>query len=134
MRPGPPRGDSHDVELTVSDDLAASIAPGLPAVATVPSILAVGERACRELVAPHLESGEVVVVTKQDLSVRSPLPVGEVATVTATVALGTPSSVTYEILARHRGTMVARGSLEHRVVDTRTLAAEIEARQPAATG
>ena len=133
MRPGPPRGDSHDVELTVTDDLAASTAPGLPPVATVPAVLAIGERACRELVAPHLEDGEAVVVAKLDLSVRSPLPVGAVATVTATVALGTPSSVTYEILARHRGNMVARGSLEHRVVDTHTLAAEIEARQPAPT-
>lgn len=132
MRPGPPRGDSHELELTVTDDLAASSAPGLPAVASVTAMVAAGEHACQDLVGPHLEAGEVVVVTKQDLSLRAPIPVGATATVTATVALGTPSTVTYEILVRHGGSMVARGSLEHRVVDTAALAAEIAERQPAA--
>ena len=131
MRPGPPRGDSLERELTVTDDLAAPVAAGLAPVCTLPALLGVGEQTCRDLVAEHLESGEVVVVAKQDLSLRAPIPLGATATITATVALVTPPSVTYEILARHRGTMVARGSLEHRLVDDQTFAAEIAARQPA---
>lgn len=134
MRPGPPRGDSLELELAVTDDLAATVAEGLPAVCTASSILAAGDRACRQLVAPHLEAGETVVMSRQDLSLRSPVPVGADAQVTATVALCTPASVTYEILVRHRGTMVARGSVEHRVVEESTLGEEIAARQPTSTG
>lgn len=133
MRPGPPRGDSATVELTVTDDLAAAAAPGLPAACTAAAVLDAGERACQRLVAPHLESGELVVIVKQDLTMRSPIPVGTTAELTVTVALCTPTSVTYEVLARQGGTMVVRGSLQHRVVDTTTYAEEIRARQPATT-
>lgn len=133
MRPGPPRGDSTTIELTVTDDLAATVAPGVPAVCTPAALLATGERACRDLVDPHLETGETVVAVKVDLALRSPLPVGTEATVTATVAVCTPSSVTYEVLIRQGGERAARGSVEHRVVDARTLADEVAASQPAAT-
>lgn len=133
MRPGPPRGDAHELPLTVTDALAAPPAPGVPAVCTTAALVEAGERACRDLLTPHLESGEVVVVTRQDLSLRAPIPAGVTVSVTATVALVTPTSVTYEILVRHATTMVARGSLEHRLLEARTLADEVAARAAAPT-
>lgn len=133
MRPGPPRGDSTSVELTVTDDLAAASAPGVAAVCTPASLLDAGERVCRDLVAPHLETGETAVAVKVDLALRSPLPVGVTAQLVATVAVCTPSTVTYEVLVRQGGTLAARGSVEHRVVDVDTLAGEVAARTGAAT-
>ena len=131
MRPGPPRGHSITVELTVSDDLAASVAAGLPAVCTPSALLEAGERACRELVDEHLEAGEIAVPVSVDLALRAPLPVGTTGTLVATVAVCTPTSVTYEVLVRHGGTLAARGSVEHRIVAAAVVADEIAARQPA---
>lgn len=131
MRLGPPRGDSISIELTVSDDLAASVAPGVPAVLTAPALLEVIESAARSLVTPHLDSGEVAVVTNVDVALRSPLPVGATALVTATVASGSSSKLVSEVLLRHAGTLAVRGSVEHRIVDARTLATEISDRLPA---
>jgi predicted thioesterase len=130
MRPGPPRGDSTSLELTVTDELAAPLAPGLPPVCTAPALLAAGDEACHQLVLAHLETGEVVVATKADITLRQPLAVGTVATVTATVAFVTPTSVTYEVLVLDGDARVARGSVEHRVVAVTTLAAELGVPHP----
>lgn len=131
MRPGPPRGDSISVELTVTSDLAASLAPGLPAVCTPPAILATAEQASRTLVTPHLDAGEIAMVVEVDLAMRTPLPAGTTATVTATVASVTSNELVSEVLIRQAGTLVARGSLRLRIADARTLGTEIADRLPA---
>lgn len=131
MRPGPPRGDSTSVELTVTDELAALVAPGVPAVCRTSALLDAVEAACHQLIDRHLEAGEVATTVRVDLATRGPLPVGTRAVVTATVALVTPTSVTFEVMARHGGNRVAHGSLEQRVVDGAVLASEIVGQQPA---
>ncbi|MEX1176955.1 MAG: hypothetical protein WEB09_00705 [Nitriliruptor sp.] len=130
MRPGPPRGDSTSVELTVTPDHAAPIVPGAPALCTAPALLEAAEAVARQLLTPHLETGEVAAAVKVDITIRSPLPVGTPITLVATVASVTHDQLVCEVLARRGGAIAARGSVEHRVVDGHVYADEIAAVAP----
>jgi fluoroacetyl-CoA thioesterase len=134
MRFGPPRGDSATHELTITPDLAASGAPGVAPLCTAPALLDAAERVARELLTPHLETGEVAPLVAVDVTLRKPLPVGVEVELTATVASVTATKLVCEVLARRDGAIVARGSVEHRVVDGETYAAEVSAAAPTATG
>jgi predicted thioesterase len=134
MRPGPPRGDSTSVELLVTPELAAPVVAGSPAVCTAPALLAAAEGVARELLTPHLETGEIATAIKVDVTLRSPLPVGTTATLTATVASVTATQLVCEVLARRGGAIAARGSVEHRVADAATYADEIAAVTPTVAG
>jgi len=83
---------------------------------------------CRSLLDGHLEEGEGAVGTKLELLQRAPVPVGEQVSLTATVASVAPTTLTAEVLARHRGGIVARGSYELRVVEASRFAAEVAER------
>jgi predicted thioesterase len=78
---------------------------------------------------PHLEAGEEGVGAKIELLHRAPVPVGETITLLATVATVAQTSLTCEILARHRGDVVARGSFEQRIVQVADFLAEVDARR-----
>ncbi|MTV26538.1 hypothetical protein FTX61_14110 [Nitriliruptoraceae bacterium ZYF776] len=132
MRPGPPRGDSTTLELTVTAKHAASPGDGVPPVLTARALVVAADATCRALFEPHLDVDEVATLTRVDVGLRAPVPVDATVTVAATVATVTSTGLVCEILARHGGTIVARGSVEHRVVDRGTLTAEIAARQPVA--
>jgi predicted thioesterase len=130
MRPGPPRGDSTSIELTVTPELAEAVAPGAADLCTAPALLAAAEGVARELLTPHLEAGEVAAAVAVDVTLRSPLPVGTTVTLTATVATVAHDRLVCEVLARRGGTIAARGSVEHRIVDGAVYAAEIAAVTP----
>lgn len=134
MRPGPPRGATATLEVTVTPEMSAridgkEIHPIYGTVALVAHI----ERVCRDLLEPHLEPGEEGVGGALDLMHRAPVPVGETVSLTATVASVAPSLLVCEVLVRHAGVMVARGSFEQRIVPIDAFRAEIEARRTAPT-
>jgi predicted thioesterase len=99
-----------------------------PAVYGMTQVAADVARVCRALLEGHLEEGEGAVGTKLELLQRAPVPVGEDVILTATVASVAPTALTAEVLARHRGTIVARGSYELRIVSTSGFAAEVAER------
>ncbi len=134
MRFGPPRGDSTSVELTVTADLATAVVPGSPPVCSAPALLDAAEQVARDLLTPHLEAGEVATVVTVDLTLRAPLPVGVSLELTATVASVASGKLVCEVLARRGGAIVARGSVEHLVVDGRDYAARIDEASPTVTG
>lgn len=134
MRLGPPRGDSTTVELTVTDDLAATVVEGAPPLCTAPALLQAADACARGLLTPHLESGEVPTVVAVDVHLRGPLPVGAQLTLTATVASVTSGKLVSEVLVRRGGAIVARGSVEHLVVDAHEYATQIAAAAPTVTG
>lgn len=125
MRPGPPRGATATLEVTVRPDAAA---PAEPAAYGMTQLAADVAEVCQSLLDGHLEAGEGAVGVKLDLLQRAPVPVGETVLLTATVASVAPSTLTAEVLARHRGTIVARGSYEQRIVTASAFAAEVAAR------
>jgi fluoroacetyl-CoA thioesterase len=130
MRPGPPRGQSATLEVTV-DPTATALVDGRqihPVYGTV-ALVADIERLCRSILEPHLEEGEEGVGAKLDVLHRAPVPVGETVLLTATVASVGPTVLTCEVLVRHGTTIVARGSFEQRIVLATAFQAEIEARR-----
>lgn len=92
------------------------------------------ERICRQILEPHLEPGEDAVGARLELLHRAPVPVGETVAITATVATVGPLTLVCEILVRHGGSNIARGSFEQRLVDLEGFRAEAEARRTASTG
>jgi fluoroacetyl-CoA thioesterase len=130
MRPGPPRGATATLEVTVTPEMAAT-AGGRPAhpVYGTTALVAHVEQVCRSLLEPHLEAGEDGVGSSIEVQHRAPVPVGETVALVATVAAVEPSRLVCEVLVRHGGTIVARGSYAQRVVPVTTWRAEIDARR-----
>jgi fluoroacetyl-CoA thioesterase len=130
MRPGPPRGETASLEVTVTPEMTARIdGREIHAVYGTVHLAAHVEQVCRAVLEPHLEAGEEGVGAKIELLHRAPVPVGETITLLATVATVAQTSLTCEILARHRGDVVARGSFEQRIVQVADFLAEVDARR-----
>jgi fluoroacetyl-CoA thioesterase len=132
MRPGPARGTSIDDTFVVTSEMAAVIdGRQIHPVYGTGALVADIERLCRQLLEPHLEPGEEGVGARLDILHRAPVPVGESVTLTATVASVGPTSLTCEVIARHGGTIVARGSFEQKLVDLERFRADVESRRSA---
>jgi predicted thioesterase len=133
MRPGPPRGETASRTITVTAEQTARVGGREihPVYGTV-ALIADIEELCRDLLEPHLEAGEEGIGAGVELRHRAPVPVGEEVTLVATVATVDRDRLVCEVLARHRGALVARGSFEQRIVPSEVFAAEIEARRTGA--
>lgn len=104
--------------------VAATEAPE-PQVYGSATLAADVERVCHALLLPHLQPGELAVGVRLELLHRAPVPAGEVVVLQATVASLQPNGLTCEVMARHRGTIVARGSFEQRVVTAASFSIEV---------
>jgi fluoroacetyl-CoA thioesterase len=130
MRPGPPRGATATLEVTVTPAMTARIdGQEIHPVYGTGALVAHIEQVCRELLIPHLEPGQEGVGASIDVHHKAPVPVGETVVLVATVATVGPTKLVCEVLARHAGTMIARGSFEQRVVSVDDFRGEIEARR-----
>lgn len=130
MRPGPPRGATSTLEVTVTPDMTAyATADQAPPVCGTAALAGLVERIGREVLEPHLEPGEEGLGAALELSYRVPVPVGETMTLTATVAVVGPAKLVCEVLVRHAGTNVARGSFEQVLIPTADLEADVVARR-----
>ena len=101
--------------------------PG-PRVYSTACLAADAEQVCRSLLLPHLDPDEIAVGVRLELLNRAPVPVGETVVLQATVASVQPNGLTCEVMARHRGTLVARGSYEQRVVQATAFGTEVAGR------
>lgn len=135
MRPGPARGTTVTTEIVVTSDMSARIdGREMHPIYGTGALVADIERICREILEPHLEPGEDAVGARLELLHRAPVPLGEKVAITATVATVGPLTLVCEILVRHGGSNVARGSFEQRLVDLEGFRAEAESRRTASTG
>ncbi len=131
MRPGPPRGATSTLDVVVTADMAPYALDGgvAPPVCGTAALGERVEQVCRTLLEPHLEDGEQGVGAALELAHRLPVPVGETMNLTATVATVGPTTLVCEVLVRHAGVNVARGSFEQRVVPEAELQAEADQRR-----
>lgn len=130
MRPGPPRGATSTLDVVVTPDMAPHAQrTAAPPVCGTAALCQRVEEICRDLLEPHLEDGEEGVGAALELSHRIPVPVGETMSLTATVAVVGPTTLVCEVLVRHAGVNVARGSFEQRVVAASELRDEAEGRR-----
>lgn len=126
MRPGPARGDSQVLEVTVNDDMTATVAGRvIHLIYGTGALVAHIEEVCRSLLEPHLEQGEEGIGYRIEAAHVAPAPVGTDLTVTATVADVGPRRVLCEVTVRDQQRLVANGSFEQRVVDAEQFAADL---------
>ncbi len=119
MRPGPARGETAQIDVTVTSDMSAS-----PTSRT--GRMLYGTRAlighmtqvCQMIVEPHLEPGEEAIDVAAEVRHREPVPIGSRIGLEATVASVEPTRVTCEVLVRSDGRTVARGTIELEAVRT----------------
>lgn len=89
------------------------------------------EQVCRSLLEPHLEPHEEGVGYAIEALHRTPVPIGAKLELTATVARVAPRELVCEVLVRHAGALVARGSFEQRIVSREDFRASIVERTTA---
>lgn len=130
MRPGPARGTSIEDRFVVTSEHTAKVdGSEIHPVYGTGAFVADVERLCRRLLEPHLEPGEEGVGARLEILHRAPVAVGETVTLTATVASVGLTSLMCEVVAKHGGTIVARGTFEQRLVDLERFRSDVEARR-----
>lgn len=132
MRPGPARGDTAELTVTVTPEMTARVAGReVHPVYGTGALVAHVEEICRSLLEPHLEEGEEGVGHEMSVSHRGPIPVGAELRLVATVANVTPRRLLIEVVARLGNLVAARASFEQRIIASEEFEAEIEAAQAA---
>lgn len=128
MRPGPPRGETATLEVTVTDAMTARVAGQQihPVYGTAALVQHV-EEVSRKLLVPHLEPGEEGVGYQIEVTHRAPVPIGAKLVLTAEVAQVGAQRLVCEVLVRQGTRIVARGSFEQRVVTREEFEAEVAA-------
>ncbi len=126
MQIGPARGETTSLEIVVTPEMAPVTALGGAArIYGTVALVEHMERVCGQLLAPHLEDGEGAIGHGLDLAHRHPVSIGDRVTLTATVAEVRPQRLKCEVMVRSGGRLVARGSLEQRVVNLEAFDAEV---------
>lgn len=128
MRPGPPRGETATLEVTVTEAMTARVAGQQihPVYGTAALVQHV-EEVSRRLLVPHLEPGEEGVGYQIEVTHRAPVPIGAKLVLTAEVAQVGAQRLICEVLVRNGSRIVARGSFEQRVVTREEFEAEVAA-------
>jgi predicted thioesterase len=121
MRPGPARGTSSSLEVTIDASMtdagaATSVEDGLPPTLGTLAMADIVARVARGLLEEHLETDELAIAGRIEIIHRSPVPVGTVAQFEATVQMVEPTRVTCEVLVRTPVGVAARSSYEQEVV------------------
>lgn len=126
MRPGPARGETATLPVTVTPDMTARVAgreihPTYGTVAVVQHV----EQVCRAMLEPHLEDGEEGVGYRLEIVHHAPAPIGSELVLTATVADVGPKRLLCEVSVRRGTVLIAQASFEQRVVPDGEFAAEL---------
>lgn len=128
MQPGPPRGATEVLDVTITPDMAATVdGEVIHDVYGTQALVGHMEQVCRNLLVGHLEPGEEGVGHHLDVTQRSPVPIGATIELTATVAQVSSQRLMCEVIVRRGSQMVARGSFDQRVVRSRDFLAELDA-------
>lgn len=117
MTPGPARGETATLEVTVTPDMTARVGGreihrAYGTVAVVQHV----EQLCRTILEPHLDEDEEGVGYRIEVVHHAPAPLGAELVLTATVADVGPKRLLCEVSVRHGGRLVAQASFEQRVV------------------
>lgn len=111
-------GAAASVSLTVAEgDTAPAARSGDVPVLATPRLLALCEEATVAAVASLLEEGETTVGSRVELEHLAPSPPGAVVDATAVLTGLDGPRLTFSVVARQAGRLVARGKIERVVVD-----------------
>lgn len=125
MNPGPPRGATTTTTVAITPEMVDPASPDDHAICSLEAMVTAMGKASRDLVAPHLDEGEVQVPDQATFVWRAPVPVGAEVELAATVAQVSRQDVMCEIVVRRGGRMVARGTHTQRVMEASDFTTEV---------
>ncbi len=126
MKSTPKIGDTGELEFTVDARHVIDFADdALPAVLSTPNLINHLERAAREAIAAHLESGESSLGTQIDVQHLAPTPLDQKVVCRARVIHVDGGTITFQIEARDEQDLIARGSHKRSVVHKDRFAARV---------
>ena len=129
MKAPPHAGMSGEHTFVVEPKHAIEFADdAMPAVLATPTLIGLMERTARQTLAPLLEAHERSVGTEIDLRHLAPSPVGATVTVTTRVIRAEGREVTFQVEARDREDMIARGLHKRAIIRVEGFAKRVAAK------
>src|SRR6185436_17696913 len=98
----------------------------MPAVLATPILIGLMERTARQTLAPLLEPKERSVGIEIDLRHLAPTPVGATVTITTRVIGSEGREVTFQVEARDRQEVIARGLHKRGVINVESFARRVK--------
>jgi predicted thioesterase len=126
----PPKiGTAHELQFVVEQKHLIDFGTdGMPAVLSTPQLIGQLERTARKALEPFLEPDERSVGTEIELRHLAPTPLGAQITCIARVFQVDGSKVHFQIEARERGELIARGLHKRAIIRTDKFAAQLQNR------
>ena len=117
MKSTPKIGDVGELQFVVDASHVIDFADDqLPAVLSTPCLINFLERAAREALAPVLEPGESSLGTHIDMQHLAPTPPGQAVVCRARVIGVDGATITFQVEARDRDDLIARGLHKRSVI------------------
>lgn len=129
MKSLPRIGETHDSDFVVEQKHVIDFATGgMPAVLSTPILIGQLERTARELLTPLLEPDERTVGAEIELRHFGPTPLGQRVTCTARVIGVEHREVTFQIEARDKVEIIARGLHKRAVIRVDSFARRVQSK------
>jgi fluoroacetyl-CoA thioesterase len=127
MKSLPRIGTTGELQLVVEQKHVIDFATeGMPAVLSTPSLIGLLERAARQALEPFLEADERSVGTEIELRHFAATPLGQPVTCTARVIHVDGAQIGFQIEARDRHELVARGLHQRVVIQVESFAKRVQ--------
>ncbi len=126
----PPKiGTTGEFQFVVEQKHAIDFATdGMPAVLSTPNLIGLLERTARKALEPFLEADERSVGIEIELRHLAPTPLGEHVTCLARVIHVDGTKIAFQIEARDRHDLIARGLHKRAVIRVQRFAGQIQKR------
>jgi fluoroacetyl-CoA thioesterase len=126
----PPKiGTTGELQFLVEQKHVIDFATdGMPAVLSTPNLIGLLERTARQALQPFLEPDERTVGIEIELRHFAATPLGEQVTCTTRVVYVEGTRIAFQIEARDRRELIARGLHKRAVIRVQSFAAQIERR------
>jgi fluoroacetyl-CoA thioesterase len=131
MRASPKVGTTGEQRFVVESKHAIDFAnEGMPAVLSTPWLIWFLEHAAREAVVLSLEPGESTVGVQVEVRHLAPTPLGQTVTCLARVICAEGPLVTFQLEARDKHELIARGLHQLRVIKVERFARRVSRKEP----
>ena len=130
MKKSPHAGLTGELTFVVEPKHTIEFADdAMPAVLATPILIGLMERTARQTLTPLLDAHERSVGTEIDLRHLAPSPVGATVTLTTRVIRADGREVTFQVEARDREEMIARGLHKRAIIRVESFARRIAAKR-----
>ena len=129
MKSAPSIGTAAEVSFVVEAKHAIDFTSArMPPVLSTPSLIGFLERAAREALAAFLEPGESSVGSEIEVRHLAPTPCGDLVVCTARIIQVAGATIAFQVEARDRQEVIARGFHRRRVIDLERFARRVQAK------